>query len=175
MPLTSDPGCPSCPPDGLQDALTCSPNGPQPPKTIEKTLFFNVFRFAQSGLQGPTQDHLGSILGPSWGILGPFGAVLGPPWGHLGAILGPLGTILGPPWVHLGGTLWREKAIMKRLGASWGHKGHFGDILGPRKAVLGPFWGNFGAILGPSCGQHGRYQGNLFAASPLLGIFSVAL
>ena len=38
--------------------------------------------------------HLGAILGPSWGRLGPS-------WGHLGAVLAHLGAVLEPSWGHL--------------------------------------------------------------------------
>ena len=54
-------------------------------------------------------DHLGVILGPSWGHLG---AILGPPWG----LLGPSWAILGPSWAILG-------LSWPILGPSWGHIG----------------------------------------------------
>ena len=68
--------------------------------------------------------HLGAVLGPSWGHVGPGWAILGPSWGNLGLPwatldhLGPSWAILEPSWSHLG-SIWF----------------HFGSILG---LLLGP-------------------------------------
>ena len=88
-------------------------------------------------------DHLGAILEPPWGHLGPkfdhVEATLRPCWSHVEAIQIQsikhknqttccliFGTIFGPSWSHLG------------------------TILGPSLAKLRPPSGHLGAILKPS-------------------------
>ena len=71
------------------------------------------------GVLGPSWSHLGTILGPSWALMGCLGASwchLEPSRSHLGAIL----RRLGPSWCRLGATWVRLGAILRRLGASLG-------------------------------------------------------
>ena len=69
-------------------------------------------------------SRLGSLLGASWGCLGPL-------LGRLGALLGRFGALLG----RLGALLGSFRAL---LGASWALLGRSLEPPGPFSAVLGP-------------------------------------
>ena len=59
----------------------------------------------------PSWSHLGAVLGPSWGRLGPF-------WGLLGALLEPFGGHLGPSEAILsdfGRVVGQKKEIAKNI------------------------------------------------------------
>ena len=71
--------------------------------------------------------HLGTILGPSWGL---FEAFLGPSW----AMLGPCWATSGPSLGHLGAISEPLAASLGPLGASGGHKvprGGLGSLFPP--------------------------------------------
>ena len=89
------------------------------------------------GYLGLSGTHPKAILGRSWPALGPtrailchLGPMLRPSWGDLGpprGHLGPSWAILAPSWRHCGQS-WG------RLGAFWGYLGAIWDQLG---AILG--------------------------------------
>ena len=89
------------------------------------------------GYLGLSGTHPRAILGRSWPALGPtrailchLGPMLRPSWGDLGpprGHLGPSWAILAPSWRHCGQS-WG------RLGAFWGYLGAIWDQLG---AILG--------------------------------------
>ena len=80
------------------------PRGPQKGPKIDGILDpgWPLFRFYLpralktdfEPIWGPSWAQLGAILGPSWGVLGPFWGLLGPSWAYLGQI----GVLLGPSW-----------------------------------------------------------------------------
>ena len=85
--------------------------GGQDPKGAKDIVFW-----------GRLGDHLGAVLGASWGRLGAWIGVLGrlgPSWGHLGPSWEPLGAVLAlrsPSWAvleHLGALLSRLKIDVK--------------------------------------------------------------
>ena len=59
---------------------------------VWRGLFLKL-RFCE--VLGAAWGHLGSVLGPSWGVLGAS-------WERLGAVLGCLGTVFGLSWAVLG-------------------------------------------------------------------------
>ena len=101
-------------------------------------------------------EHLGGLLGASWG---PLESLLGASWSLSGASRGPLGALWGGPGAILGASFklaklslhgvalecdweatWSRLGVV--LGPSWGR---LGAILAPLGAVLGPPW----VLLGP--------------------------